>query len=87
LPWLRAFEQDVQVLAVQLFERLEVEGAEYRWGHVVGRGIVVAGLSCSLALRMPYKERYVRQLGPERPVRLTRVAVLAEGYTMIGQDE
>src|SRR5215218_3653907 len=40
-----------------------------------------------MALRMPDKERYVRKLGPERPVRLPRVAVLAEGYTVIGQNE
>src|SRR5215203_5186046 len=53
LPGPRAFEQDVQVLAVHLSKRLEAEGAEYRWGYVVGRGVVVAGLSCYLALRMP----------------------------------
>src|ERR671920_2605687 len=78
---------DVQILAVHLSERLEAEGGENRWGHIVGRGVEVAGLACSLALRMPYKERYVRQLWPERPVRLARVAVLAEGYTVIGQNE
>src|SRR5215211_6144682 len=57
-------EQHGEVLAFQLLPRLYTEKAEYRRRDIVGGGVIVARLASPPAFRMPYKERYVRNLGP-----------------------
>src|SRR5688572_23519158 len=53
----------------------------------MGRGVVVAGLACTLAPRMPDKERNVRHLRPERVGWLAYDTVLPMGTTVVGEHD
>src|SRR5215210_573756 len=81
--WLLSVQHDGEVLAPHLRVGLDAHRTQYRGGHVVGGGVVVATLARALTLRVPDKEDGVGELGVERPGDLARVTVLAEGMTVV----
>src|ERR671913_2046290 len=65
--WFLPVQHDGEVLPPHLRVGREAHRTEYRWRHIVGRGVVVAGLAGPLASRVPDKEDGVGELGVERP--------------------
>src|SRR5215213_6968903 len=81
--WFLSVEHDGEVLATHLRVGLEAHSAQYRWRHIVGRGVVVTRLVSTFACRVPYKEDGVGELGVERAGYLAGVTVLPESVSVI----
>src|SRR5215211_4270511 len=80
---LLSVEHDGEVLAPHLWVGLEAHRAQYRGGHVVGGGVVVARLAGALTPGVPDKEDGVGELGIHRPGDLAGVTVLPESVPVI----
>src|SRR5215211_7909204 len=81
--WFLSVKHDGEVLATHLRVGLEAHRAKYRWGHIVGRGVVVGSLVRTVASRMPDKEDGVGELGVERTGYLAGVTVLPESVPVV----
>src|SRR5215212_5731456 len=81
--WFLSVKHDGEVLATHLRVGLEAHRAKYRWGHIVGRGVVVGSLVRTFASRMSDKEDGVGELGVERTWYLAGVTVFPESVPVV----